>query len=280
MRPTHLAIMNLGNDMASTKKMLLGSVCLCISFAAATFGLTLGAAEYSKETKTSATGLQTVKGSNVIAHTGSAPRVLSELSQSTSAEQFADLNSIVVQTKNEKGATILIKEQVKRGTFQASGVEGFAKISLETDSGNSYNIGEEGTTVLALAELTSELAEVEAPEGIDKADWRGSGRSGPGHQCGWFRASCGTGEKCDTCTWENVFDRNHVRAGQVWQRGTYNCCKKDYSHGGKGDMCSGFCNNGYKCFWRPCDSPFFFDFGECHIPGEEPDEFKGKCTGS
>jgi hypothetical protein len=49
MRPTHQAIANLGESVKMNNKIVCFGVFLCLAFACATFGLTLGAAEYSKE---------------------------------------------------------------------------------------------------------------------------------------------------------------------------------------------------------------------------------------
>lgn len=56
-RPTHLAIMNLGNEVKNHRKIMVGGIVLVLAFSAATFGLTLGAAEFSKESKVNGSGM-------------------------------------------------------------------------------------------------------------------------------------------------------------------------------------------------------------------------------
>jgi len=50
-RPTHQAIMTLHGEQQANRKFMIGGLFLIIAFSAATFGLTLGAAEFSKESK-------------------------------------------------------------------------------------------------------------------------------------------------------------------------------------------------------------------------------------
>ena len=57
MRPTHQAIANLGNEVQNTKKLMIGGLFLIVAFSCATFGLTLGAAEYAKDTTTNGPAL-------------------------------------------------------------------------------------------------------------------------------------------------------------------------------------------------------------------------------
>merc|ERR1711959_562942 len=56
-RLTHQAILGLHSEQQANRKFMIGGLFLIIAFSAATFGLTLGAAEFSKESKVNGQGL-------------------------------------------------------------------------------------------------------------------------------------------------------------------------------------------------------------------------------
>merc|ERR1712167_30598 len=56
-RPTHQAILGLHSEQQANRKFMIGGLFLIMAFSAATFGLTLGAAEFSKESKVNNDGM-------------------------------------------------------------------------------------------------------------------------------------------------------------------------------------------------------------------------------
>merc|ERR1712093_564008 len=132
-RPTHQAILGLHSEQQAHRKYMIGGLFLIMAFSAATFGLTLGAAEFSKESTVSSDGALLVKGTTQAVKTAPLETILVPLDHNLSpqADRVVSYEAVkgVEQTANG------LKITTEKGTYELPVPEGDnTELSYPTNS--------------------------------------------------------------------------------------------------------------------------------------------------
>merc|ERR1712093_210069 len=119
-RPTHQAILGLHNEQQANRKYMIGGLFLIMAFSAATFGLTLGAAEFSKESTVSSDGALLVKGTTQAVKTAPLETILVPLDHNLSPQEIMNMPHLVVTKKGVEQADRVVSYEAVKGVEQTA----------------------------------------------------------------------------------------------------------------------------------------------------------------
>merc|ERR1712093_209886 len=162
-RPTHQAILGLHSEQQAHRKYMIGGLFLIMAFSAATFGLTLGAAEFSKESTVSNTGVLMSKASHSYVKTAELEKVLMPIVGTEEFKTLADIHNVVISTTDSHHKITQRMETVQKIEKPEAD-----KVVITPTEGTYTTPSEEFTTQLWYSTTEDKIPEEEVTEGGDK----------------------------------------------------------------------------------------------------------------
>lgn len=135
-RPTHQAILGLHSEQQANRKFMIGGLFLIMAFSAATFGLTLGAAEFSKESTVSSDGALLVKGTTQTVKTADVDQAFVPIIGNEDIEVLAEIHTVMIAETEHHVATKRLETVTKVQK------EGNDKVVITTSDG-AYTVPSE-----------------------------------------------------------------------------------------------------------------------------------------